>query len=238
MVRVSICMATYNGAGYLREQMDSIMVQLQPEDELIISDDHSTDETMSILASYRDPRVRVITNPGGRGHVQNFAHAMASATAEFIALSDQDDIWVADRLERMIQRLKRMPEHSLVVGDFLEFDCNGTLANQTSLGPSPANGTDALFRIFIGRAKYFGSTFLFRRDLLRYVLPIPPLIEAHDIWIAMNATIRGRVEHLQEMTLMRRLHEGNLSPRHRRGLLKVLRSRGMYLVSLLLASFR
>jgi len=238
MTRVSVCMATFNGAAYLREQIDSILSQLHPEDELIISDDHSTDDTRSIVASYQDTRIRSITNPRKRGHVQNFAHAMEHATGEFIALSDQDDIWTENRLERMLDKLRGMPQYSLVAGDLTEFDSSGVLAIQTALGPCPRSRFVQISGIILGRYRYFGSAFLFRKDLTRYILPIPGYIEAHDIWIAMNATLRGKTVHLEETTLMRRLHENNLTPRRRRGLWKVLKSRACYLAGLLQSNFR
>ena len=240
MTRVSVCMATYNGSTYLREQLDSILRQLQAEDELIISDDHSTDETQAILGGYQDARVKVFTNPGKRGHVQNFAYAMAQATGEFIALSDQDDIWVENRLGRMLEQLRRMPQYSLVVGDLTEFDSSGVLAiqNLPALGSCPRSRFVQMGGIFLGRFKYFGSAFLFRRDLTRYILPITAYIDAHDIWIAMNATLRGKTAHLEETTVMRRLHGRNLSPMRRRGLMKVLRSRACYLAGLLQSSLR
>jgi glycosyltransferase involved in cell wall biosynthesis len=231
-------MATYKGSFFLREQLDSIMPQLGPDDELIISDDHSIDDTMSIIRGYTDPRIRVISNPGKRGHVQNFANAIKHATGQFIALSDQDDIWIEGRLERMLGRLRQLPPYSLLVGDFTEFDSSGTPANQIRLGPCPTNNVAQLVGIFLGKFKYFGSSFLFRKDLTRYILPIPEYIEAHDIWIAMNATIHGCTAHFEETTLMRRLHGNNLSPRHRRGLLTVGWSRFQYLAGLLQSSIR
>jgi len=231
-------MATYNGAPYLREQLDSILNQLHPEDELIISDDHSTDDTRSIIASYEDARIRLFTNPGKRGHVQNFAHLMEHGTGEFIALSDQDDIWIENRLELMLEQLRRMPPYSLVVGDVIEFDSNGVWAAQKWLGPPPRNSLVSLCRIFLGRAKYYGSAFLFRRELTRFVLPIPEYIEAHDIWIALNACVRGTIMHLDEPTLMRRLHGMNLTPLQHRNLWKVMMSRLSYLAGLLQSSFR
>src|ERR1035441_9328940 len=137
MTRVSVCMATYNGAPYLRAQLGSILSQLHPEDELIVSDEHSTDDTRLIIASYADARIRLFTNPGKRGHVQNFAHAMEHATGEFIALSDQDDIWVENRLERMLNQLRLMPRYSLVVGDFTEFGRDQDRTTLRRLGPFP-----------------------------------------------------------------------------------------------------
>ena len=238
MTRVSVCMATYNGALYLREQLDSILSQLNPDDELIISDDHSTDETSSIIDSYKDLRIKFITNLGKRGHVQNFANAMTHATGEYIALSDQDDVWVDNRLERMLGQLNMMPRYSLVVGDFTEF---GRVQDRTTLrplGPSPKNGLVPLYRLFAGQARYAASAFMFRRDLIRFVLPIPEYIEAHDLWIAMNACVHGKVSHLPETTLMRRLHGNNLTPLRHRRLLVVLKSRVFYISGLLKTVFR
>jgi glycosyltransferase involved in cell wall biosynthesis len=238
MIRVSVCMATYNGSHFLREQLDSILSQLLPEDELIVSDDHSTDDTCSIVASYRDPRIRLITNPKRSGHVRNFSHAMANASGEFIALSDQDDIWVENRLERMLDPLRRLPRYSLVVSDFTEFDDNGVRPIRVPLGPSPANNFVQMCRLLGSKTKYFGCTYLFRRDLTRYVLPIPACIEAHDVWIPMNALIHGTVAHLEETTVMRRLHGNNLTPLRRRGWLPIIRSRVNYIVGMFRSSFR
>lgn len=238
MTRVSVCMATYNGAPYLREQLDSILSQLHPEDELIVSDDNSTDGTRSIIASYDDPRIRLIVNPGQRGHVQNFAHAMTHASGQFIALSDQDDIWVDNRLEKMLDQLRPMPPCSLVVGDFVEFGNAGSGGCQSQLGSSPRYRLVQLYRIFLGQTKYFGSAYLFRRELIRFVLPIPKHIEAHDVWIAMNACTHGKISHLQMTTLMRRLHGNNLTPARHRGLWPVFRSRAFYLLGLLQSSTR
>ena len=238
MTRVSVCMATFNGAPYLREQMDSILSQLDSTDELIVSEDHSTDDTRAIVESYKDARIRLITNPCKRGHVQNFAHAMAHATGEFIALSDQDDIWVENRLERMLGQLRLMPRYSLVIGNLMEF---GGDQNRTKVRRSeffPRTGLVHLYRLFAGQGRYFGAAFMFQRELVRFVLPIPEYIEAHDIWIAMNACVHGEVSYLEETTLMRRLHGHNLTPSRHRGVWAVFKSRIFYLVGLLQAAFR
>jgi glycosyltransferase involved in cell wall biosynthesis len=231
-------MATYNGALYLREQLESILVQLHPEDELIISDDHSTDDTRSIIASYKDPRIKMIMNTGKTGHVGNFSNAMAHATGEFIALSDQDDIWVEKRLDRMVALLQGLRPHSLVVGDIVEFDSNGVRANQRPLGPTPANKYLQMLYIYLGRSIYCGCAFLFRRELTRYVLPIPSYIISHDLFTVLCASVHGKVVHLEEKTLMHRLHGNNKSPLRRGGLWYIMRSRVINTIGLLQSSFR
>jgi len=231
-------MATYNGSRYLREQLNSILCQLLPNDELIVSDDNSTDDTRSIVESYKDRRILLICNPSTRGHIRNFANAMAKARGEFIVLSDQDDIWVEHRLERMLRLLQRSPQSSLAVGDLVELDQRGLRRVERRLGPSPSSNQYQLIRVFLGKAKYFGSAFVFHRSLMRYVLPIPASVEAHDIWIAMNACIHGGVVHLEETTLLRRLHGGNLTPERRRALPAILRSRLRYCWALLQTCLR
>lgn len=238
MKRASVCLATYNGARYLREQLDSILSQLGETDELIVSDDNSTDDTRSIVDSYKDARIHLIRNSPPRGHVRNFAHAMELSQGEFIVLSDQDDIWAEGRLEHMLAGLEDAPDRSLLVGDLIEFDTTGMRPTQQMLGPSPRSGIRQLWRLFFGQAKYFGSAYVFRRELLRYVLPIPAQVEAHDIWIAMNACLHGGVVHLQGTTLFRRIHGNNLSPERRRAMRVVLRSRVGYLRGLLQSSVR
>lgn len=231
-------MATYNGARHLREQVDSILSQLLWNDELIISDDNSTDDTRSIVASYNDSRIKLINNPSTPGHVRNFANSIAHATGRFVALSDQDDVWVQPRLERMLTLLQGLPKYSLVVGDFIEFNQTSYLKDRKPLGTAPENRMLQLHQLFSGRAKYFGCTFLFRYDLTRFILPIPQRVEAHDIWIAMNACLHGRVSHLQETTLLRRIHGQNLTPARRRSLLKICGSRVNYCAALVQSSFR
>jgi glycosyltransferase involved in cell wall biosynthesis len=231
-------MATYNGSPYLREQLESILSQLLPEDELIISDDHSTDDTRSIIASYQDARIRLITNPGKRGQVQNFAYAMEHATGKYIALSDQDDIWVEKRLNRMVALLQGMPRYSLVVGDIVEFDSNGVLANERPLGPTPVNKYLQMLSIYLGKSRYYGCAFLFRRELTRYILPIPAYIISHDLFTALSACVHGKVAHLAEKTVMHRLHGNNRSPLRRGSLWYIVRSRVINTIGLLQLSFR
>lgn len=101
---VSVVMATYNGAQYLREQIDSILNQTYPVHELIIQDDKSTDNTVAIANEYanRNSVVKVFVNERNMGLNQNFKSAVMRATGDFIALSDQDDIWFKDKLERQV----------------------------------------------------------------------------------------------------------------------------------------
>jgi glycosyltransferase involved in cell wall biosynthesis len=235
MTRVSVCIATFNGAKYIESQLDSILNQIGFEDEIIITDDNSTDETRKIIENYNDNRIKFFKNEIRLGHVQNFSRAISLASGEFIALSDQDDIWVESRLEKMLGILKNTNQFSLVIGDFREVNDQGEyVGTLAKLGKPMPKMWQQLFKIFAGKAKYFGCTFVFRSGLKKYILPIPLSIEAHDIWISMNACIHGNVFHCEDVTLLRRIHGGNLTPIRRRGFYKVIKSRLIYAVNLTL----
>lgn len=119
---VSICMATYNGAKYIREQVDSILnqefrVNKDVELELIVSDDGSTDDTLKILESYHDPRIRIFHHRNGKKYKYlnatrackcNFENAMGKAKGDYIFLTDQDDLWYAWKVDRQLTDLRNM----------------------------------------------------------------------------------------------------------------------------------
>lgn len=104
---VSIVMCTFNGEPYIREQLDSIVSQTYPICELIIQDDKSTDNTVSIIQEYVDryPYIRLYQNKENLGFNTNFRDAMSKATGEFIAISDQDDIWMPDKLAKEVEAI-------------------------------------------------------------------------------------------------------------------------------------
>ena len=99
MKRISVCMASYNGEAFIGKQLRSIIDQLNVDDEVIISDDNSTDNTLSVISMFDDARIRVSSNQGRRGPVGNFEQALNKACGEYILLADQDDIWHQIKLE-------------------------------------------------------------------------------------------------------------------------------------------
>ena len=112
---ISVCMATYNGEKYIREQMDSILQQLGEGDELIISDDLSSDKTVEIIKSYKDKRIKLYIHGDNHGFVRNFENALVHADGDIIFLSDQDDIWMPDKVKVTIAALANC--------DFTVSDC-------------------------------------------------------------------------------------------------------------------
>lgn len=223
---ISVCMATYNGAKYIRAQVDSILVQLGPEDELVVCDDCSKDDTLSILASYHDARIKIHKNPSQLGHVRNFERAMSLAGGDYIFLSDQDDVWTPGRVRLMLDSMEADPKALMVASNFDLIDAQGKDVGQfRKLGAVKPYSWLQIASIFAGKSPYFGCTFLLRRRALKYCLPIPEGIESHDIWFGLIASMLGGVINLPGATLKHRVHDSNVTVRKRRALTVILKSR-------------
>ena len=105
-MKLSVCMATHNGEKYLHKQLASILNQLGPEDEVVISDDSSTDTTVKIIRDIADPRIRLLENNTFYSPVYNFENAIRHGSGDIIVLADQDDVWLDNKVEVIRQQLK------------------------------------------------------------------------------------------------------------------------------------
>ena len=118
---ISVCMATYNGQEYVKEQIDSILCQLGKDDELVISDDHSVDQTQHIIETYTDPRIRFYENELAKGVTHNFENSLKKSKGDIIFLSDQDDVWYPNKIKEMVAFLQE--------GDYHVVTCNCALTD-------------------------------------------------------------------------------------------------------------
>lgn len=230
-MRVSVCMATFNGQRFVGEQLRSILSELGPEDEVVIVDDASTDNTLKIVRSFADIRVRVISQTVNRGYVRTFEHAMELATGDAIFLADQDDVWVPGRREALLRGLS---SHAAVASNLVILGTGAPLPSPVTGKPwrlPPPESSRPLrnsLRVLAGVQPYYGCAMAIRRDLVDVVLPFPQyLVESHDLWIALVANAAGEMLHVQEVTIERRLHDSNASPSRPRGIVAVLRARWM-----------
>lgn len=183
---VSVCLATYNGARFISEQVTSILQQLQQHDELIVSDDHSTDDTVAIIQAFNDPRITILQHKRPRNLISNFANALSCAKHDQIFLADQDDVWAADKVDTVSAMLDH---YDLVVTDCTLIDENGTLL-ETSFFKS--HGSKQGFLNNLIRNSYLGCCMAFRRSILERALPFPERIPMHDIWLGMLAEWYGK----------------------------------------------
>lgn len=230
---ISVCIATFNGEGYIKEQLDSILAQITPHDEVVVCDDGSSDATLSIINNFNDARIRVFENPVRLGYVCNFERALTLSAGDYIFLSDQDDIWLPGRIVEMINSLNGNSKALLVASNFDLIDEAGIAVGEfRKLNPVSRFGVVNICLIFLGRMPYYGCTFLFKRKVLDYCLPIPSGIESHDIWIALIASLFGGVINIPGATLQHRIHSRNVTVKNRRSPFVVLKSRARFFTAL------
>lgn len=209
---VSVCMACYNGEKYIEEQIASIISQLGEADELIIVDDHSSDKTGQIVKDMQEARIRYVFNEKNLGVNRSFEKAIQMAKYDYIFMADQDDVWTKGRLEAMLRELKK--GSMLVSGNSEAIDLNGDPSDYELGALTQADSKKYgknIFRIFTGKAYYYGCAMAFDRKLRKLVLPFPAYIESHDLWIAMAANLIKSNCHLEQIVLKRRIHGKNAS---------------------------
>lgn len=200
-MRVSVCLASFNGIEFINEQVFSILSQLGDDDELIISDNGSTDGTLEFLQHLSDPRV-VLVVCSRRGVNANFENAMLLARGQYIFLSDQDDIWLPGRLDKALFQLLR--GFDLVAVGMRVIDSGGRLQKQVLY---PKGG---LISNLI-KNTYSGCALALSRKLLEQALPLPSRTPMHDWWIALIALSRGTVYVVPEVLVLYRRHGANAS---------------------------
>jgi len=197
-------MAVKNGEQFLRQQIDSILHQLSPSDELVISDDHSTDGTISIIQSYQDPRI-VLTANRGKGILQNFESALMHCKGEYIFLTDQDDVWMPERVARTIPHFV---EYDLVVNDCKIVNHNLHVLHNSFFDFNRSG--KGIFKNLI-RNSYMGCCMAFKRKVLRKALPFPSRIIMHDQWLGLVAELDFNIAFIPDQLILHRRHELNAS---------------------------
>lgn len=205
IVMVSVCVATYNGEKFLREQLDSVLSQLERTDELIISDDGSTDETLNIISSYKDNRICLIHNKGEHGFIKNFENGLKHVHGDYIFLCDQDDIWKANKRQVVLDELKKC---DLVIHDAELIDGDGYCLGKNYYSTMHhSNG----FWMNLFYSRYLGCCMAFKKEILNECLPFPSTCRGHDYWIGCFAALHYKVRFIPHVLLSYRRHGNNVS---------------------------
>ncbi|QES89309.1 glycosyltransferase family 2 protein [Rhizosphaericola mali] len=202
---ISVCLATYNGSKYIIEQIKSILSQLSPNDELIISDDRSTDNTIDLIKEINDSRIKLFVNSGVSGVSHNFENALKRALGDYIFLSDQDDIWEKNKISATLPLLIN---NVCILHNARIIDNHGKFTNKTLF--SVYKTRTGFFNNLI-RNTFVGCCMAFRRDMLQYILPIPNNVTMHDMWIALICHLNGNVILVDSELLQYRRHDNNAS---------------------------
>ena len=196
----SVVLASYQGERFIKEQLDSVLPQLAQDDEVVVSDDFSTDCTVDVIARRGDARIRVLANDTHVGYIANFQRAIAGCRGDTVFFCDQDDIWLPNKVEMLDAALRTAEcaaSDAIVVDDRLEtlhrsyFELRGARHfSSLSLYLKPS---------------IIGATVACRRDYLETLLPFPAGVP-HDFWLTFNAACDNTLAVLRTPLILYRRH--------------------------------
>ncbi|MGH8318461.1 MAG: glycosyltransferase [Steroidobacteraceae bacterium] len=202
----SVVLATCEGERFVGEQLDSIVRQLSIDDEIIVSDDASTDGTVAVIAAMGDKRIRVLSNTARVGYVHNFQRALNQVRGDNIYFADQDDVWLPGKvqtLDRALERKSCVTSDAVVVDECLR-----------EIHPSYfqwRRARDFSAWSILLRPPIIGATLACTRRYLDGLLPLPSRIP-HDFWISFNAAWDGALEVVPTPLILYRRHAAAISP--------------------------
>jgi glycosyltransferase involved in cell wall biosynthesis len=210
---VSIIVATYNGEKYLLEQLNSIANQSYKNIEIIICDDDSKDGTKNIIKTFAEntPNVYYYLNVHNEGVNKNFENGFLKAKGDFIAIADQDDIWLPNKIETQIDLFTNkdiLLTHSMSV----RFSGNSLPTKEYQNNTIPFEGNDV--KKLLLRNSVSGHNIIFRKQLLNQILPIPAGIY-YDWWIVQTAAVNGKVAATNKVLAYQRAHDANITVKKR-----------------------
>ncbi|MDY5957273.1 MAG: glycosyltransferase family 2 protein [Frisingicoccus sp.] len=205
---VSVAMAAYNGEHYIEAQIQSILSQLRPEDELVISLDPSSDRTEEIIRSFagKDRRVRLIRGLG-EGLISNFENAIRHCKKDILFLSDQDDVWKEGKVDSVLECF-RDPSVSVVMHDAQIVDEEGVCIEPSFMKKRGCR--KGVLQNLI-KNSYIGCCMAFRKEMRKFVLPFPKDLPMHDQWIGLVGEITGKTKILEKPLICYRRHGHNAS---------------------------
>jgi glycosyltransferase involved in cell wall biosynthesis len=202
---ISVCIATYNGQLYLKQQLDSILPQLSANDEIVISDDSSSDDTIKIISSFDDSRILFLAKQHFQSPVYNFENSLRHANGDYIFLSDQDDIWKPDKVEVF---MKQMKTYDLVLSDCEVISSDGKVIHPSFYELNKSHS--GLFTNIL-RNSYLGCCMAFKKEVLIKALPFPKNLPMHDWWLGLIAEAFYKTTFISDKLIKYRRHELNAS---------------------------
>lgn len=207
--KISVIMATCNGAKYLRRQIDSILSQTTVPDEVIICDDRSTDSTMKILNEYSKNYafVKVFENGTRLGPIKNFEKCLKNSTGDIIFFSDQDDVWFPNKIENMLSQAGNYLccySDSYIIDEYDNIIKNSEITDHHKV--YPADGNNFLF--FLLSNSVSGHNLMINRKLLDDLLPFPDNI-MYDQWIALVSSAKYKLKFIPDRYCYHRIHLTN-----------------------------
>lgn len=213
---ISICIATYNGERYIRRQLDTILSEIGTEDEVVISDDSSTDKTLELIKSYNDSRIRIFDHQQFHSPIFNFENAIKQAKGDIIFLADQDDKWLEGRVSKAMEMHRR--GYNLVLCNRMNIYKDRT---EVFHSDNPIKSTWRTLR----KSPFVGCMTSFDRKVVELALPFPKDIAMHDLWIGLLAQRNLKCGYIDEPLVEYNRHEESYIAKHHFSLAAKLRYR-------------
>ncbi len=207
-MKISVAIAAYNGGSYISEQLVSILSELGENDEVIISDDLPNGNTYPTVLSFleSDPRVKYFKGPQ-KGVISNFENALCQCTGDVIFLSDQDDVWLKGKVQKVMREIENGAE--VVLHDASVTDAR---LNITERSYFAVHGSNASFVKNLVKNSFVGCCMAFTAQVKQDILPFPEEIPMHDWWIALVAMLKHRkIVLLPEPLILWRRHGDNVT---------------------------
>lgn len=213
----SVILATYNGSRWLPEQLESLVSQTHPVDELIVIDDGSLDDTLKVIDDFRPQfaSLKLVRNDANMGSTYSFAHGLELATGDITFFCDQDDIWLDDKIDKHLQVYRNNQNIQLVFSPVSLMDQNGKyleyhIPDFLSIERSPRE----IFLQNLVHNVIGGLAMSFRTHQRPYITPLP-IRFCHDHWIAMIQSILGGCYLIPKPLVRYRIHQNNQLGYHR-----------------------
>lgn len=203
---ISVCLAAYNGERYIRAQLNSILTQLAADDEVIVVDDASQDQTKEQVLSLGDSRIQLIEHTTNRGATRTFEDAIRAASGRILFLSDQDDLWSPKKVAVMLEAFRSRPEVTLIATDVSLIDSDGSLLAE-SYFKRRGKFRPGLWANVV-RNRFGGCTLAFRCEVIGDILPLPRKYDVlHDVWIGVRNSLSGhQTLYIPEALVLNRRH--------------------------------
>lgn len=214
-MKTSVALCTFNGEKYLRKQLDSILEQTVAVDEIVVCDDLSTDATLSTLNQYKEtfPNIfKIHANEKNLRSVKNFEKAISLCENEIVFLCDQDDMWIPEKVEVILNQFKISPELQVIATNAFIINDDEDMLNVSTIYDIPSKTTKEMKEILFFHQNFCtGATIAMRKEFADDLMPFPPEnLFHHDEWIALKASLKNQLLFLNDRLIKYRIHQNQL----------------------------
>lgn len=230
-MKVSVCMATYNGAAYIKRQINSILVQLKTCDEIIIVDDNSTDNTCELIDSFQDSRIKLLKNETNKGFLFSFQKAIKYSCGDIIFLSDQDDEWMEDKVLSVLLLFEEK-NFDIVLHDAVVVNKNGRILYNSLKEIFPMK-TGVIVNFV--KNSFTGCCMALKRKIALKMLPIPDGVKYHDRWFGIVGGVLGyKIYYLDKILIKYYRHGHNTSPFKHNNIHTIIKDRLLLILNIII----